>query len=118
MVPQLLVCVNEVPEHCVSVAGLHVEATQLTGHGFVLHATTCVLAPEHGAPPLAGAGLLQYRVSVRVPPPQETEHVPVVQLLQPPFTGQSASRTYDGLLVRNVLHSTAVFVGTKTACIV
>jgi hypothetical protein len=46
------------------------------------------LGPLHCAPPFAGAGLVQVRVRVWVPPPQVVEQAPqLLQLLQPPLVG-------------------------------
>ena len=44
-----------------------------------------VAEPEQVAPPFAGAGFVQVRVSVPVCPQAVTEHEPYA--LQPPFTG-------------------------------
>ena len=54
-----------------------------------------LLSPEHSMPPLAGAGLSQSLVLVRVPPPQVTlqeVHVPHVPHM--PSTGPLGRRVY------------------------
>jgi hypothetical protein len=53
---------------------------------WVLHA--CEDAPTHDAPPFAGVGVEQVRVSV--PPPHVAEQV--LQADQPPLTGSTAAR--------------------------
>ena len=58
-----------------------------------LQATDLVAEPEHEAPPFAGAGLEQVRVTVAVPPPQP--------LLQPPEPPTSRRKAPEGLLVAN-----------------
>jgi hypothetical protein len=45
-------------------------------HAWVLQACDSDPDPTQAAPPLAGAGLLQRRVRVRVPPPQVRLQVP------------------------------------------
>jgi hypothetical protein len=45
-------------------------------HAWVLQACDSDAEPTQAAPPLAGAGLLQRRVRVRVPPPQVRLQVP------------------------------------------
>jgi hypothetical protein len=52
----------------------------------VLHATVCELSPGHTAPPFWGAGLLQVRVWLSVPPPHVAEHVPLTHADQLPST--------------------------------
>ena len=59
----------------------------LPGHAALLHAALSILGPEHWAPPLAGAGLVQLLVLVRVPPPHVTLHAEKAPYaLHPPLT--------------------------------
>ena len=50
--------------------------TPLTGQAAVLQLCDSVAEPLQLAPPLAGAGLVQVRLRVWVPPPQLTEQLP------------------------------------------
>jgi len=42
----------------------------------MLHACVWLTSPRHGAPSGSGGGLVQARVRVCVPPPQDCEHMP------------------------------------------
>jgi hypothetical protein len=48
------------------------------GHSCVLQGTVCVEGPEHGAPLPWGAGLVQVRVWLRVPPPHDAVHAVIL----------------------------------------
>ena len=52
----------------------------------VAQVTVLVSDPVQSAPPLAGDGLVQERVSVMVPVPQDTEQGPESQSDRPPST--------------------------------
>ena len=66
-------------------------------HSFVLHAWDWTLLPWHWAPPLLGAGLLQVRVRVCVPPPHVTlQRSKSPQLDHAPLTdGNRESKEYE-----------------------
>jgi hypothetical protein len=64
----------------------------VTGHSCVLQGTVCVEGPEHGAPLPWGAGLVQVRVWLRVPPPHDAVHaVMLAQADQLPSAAGSVS---------------------------
>ncbi len=64
-----------------------------------VHGLTVLEAePEQSLPPFRGAGSVQVRVSVLVPPPQVTEQVPVTQEDQDPSTGEQVEDTTQVLV--------------------
>lgn len=60
------------------------------GQGLVLQGLDLDGAPVHVSPLYLGAGELQYRKLVWVPPPHDTVHSPKLEyVLQPPLIGHS-----------------------------
>ena len=68
--------------------------------------------PAQAFPPFEGAGLVQVRVLVRVPPlPQETEQLETVQALHTPLTGQAVLVPQVSVLVSEPAQALPPFAG-------